>query len=124
MVPLQAHEQVDCEVRAVCSAMVTPSAPLDHGLTTTGVHGAGVSAPMAAAVAAATAGFASVLQAPKGAMFTIGRKSATVAAGKSSASALLAGSVVSVDGATPSLHRSVAPCTTSFAIPGVLLGER
>jgi hypothetical protein len=47
-------------------------APGIQGAEVTGIHGMGVSTPIAAAVAAATWGLAMDMHMPKGAMFTIG----------------------------------------------------
>jgi hypothetical protein len=44
-----------------------------HGAMTLGMHGIGVSAPIAAAVAAMTCGFAMLWHIPKGGMFTMGK---------------------------------------------------
>jgi hypothetical protein len=114
--PDHAHVHFDVEVKALCPAISAPLAPGDHGPVTKGMHGIGVSAPMAAAVAAATCGFACVLHIPKGEIFTIGRLSATVAAGTRPAFARLIGSTVSWPGASPSLHLSRAPFATSFGM--------
>lgn len=50
----------------------TVGLPGAQGAGMTGMHGMGVSTPRAAAVAAATVGFAMELHMPKGMMFTIG----------------------------------------------------
>lgn len=50
----------------------TVGEPGAHGAGVQGIQGIGVSAPIAAAVAAATDGFAMLLHRPKGLMFTIG----------------------------------------------------
>src|SRR5262245_61246354 len=80
----------------------------------TGTQGMGVSTPWAAAVAEATCGFVWVLHMPNGAMLVIGAKSMIVAARMLSASTGLTGRMESVDGASPSLHLSCAPWTTSL----------
>lgn len=50
----------------------TVGAPGTHGAGVFGTHGIGVSTPIAAAVAAATVGFAGDIHIPKGMMFTSG----------------------------------------------------
>ena len=47
-------------------------APGDHGATVLGTQAEGVGTPSAAAVAAATAGLASLVHIPKDGMFTMG----------------------------------------------------
>ena len=49
-----------------------PFAPGTHGAEVAGMHGMGVNTPIAAAVAAATAGFAGDMHMPNGMMFAIG----------------------------------------------------
>ena len=70
--PPQAHIHVEVLFNAGILAMRTVGDPGVHGATTTGMHGMGVKTPNAAAVAAATAGFAGLIHAPKGMMFTMG----------------------------------------------------
>ncbi|MFT3770166.1 MAG: hypothetical protein QM820_32455 [Minicystis sp.] len=94
---------------AFWSSMLATLAPGDQGAEMTGTQGIGVRVPMAAAVAAATCGFAWVLHMPNGAMFTIGLLSITVAADRASALVGPTGRIVRVEGANPSLHRSFAP---------------
>ena len=53
-------------------ARTTVGAPATHGAGITGRQGMGVSTPRAAAVAAATVGFAIELHIPNGMMLTIG----------------------------------------------------
>jgi hypothetical protein len=81
----------------------------------TGIHGIGVSAPSAAAVAAATIGLASDWHIPNGGMFTIGIESMMFAAG-AVASTRLFGSTFNTAGAKPKLHLSAAPVTTWIAM--------
>jgi hypothetical protein len=115
---LPVHEQVHFEssVSAFCSEIVTADEPGDQGDVTTGTHGCGIRTPSEAAVAAATCGFARVVHSPKGAMFTIGLKSFTVAVGCSSACCPESGSTVKVDGSAPALHTSFAPFVTSLGM--------
>src|SRR3954471_13537151 len=76
------------------------------------MHGAGVSTPMAADVAAATTGLDGVVHIPNGGMLTIGAMSCTVAAGLPSTNTRLVGSTFSVDGAKPKLQAKVAVAVT------------
>jgi hypothetical protein len=87
------------------------------------MQGMGVNAPIAAEVAAATCGFASVLHMPNGEMFTIGMLSRIVASGCGPWLTRLTGNTVNDPGARPSLQRSLAPFVTSFGI-GVGTYER
>ena len=70
--PPHAHMHVEVLFKAGILAMRTVGDPGVHGATTTGMHGMGVKTPNAAAGAAATAGFAGLIHAPKGMMFTMG----------------------------------------------------
>jgi hypothetical protein len=91
--------------------------PGAQGASTIGRHGIGVSTPIAAAVAAATCGFACVLHIPKGAMLTKGTRSATDATTIPPVSGVApACNTVSELGDSPSLHESFAPFAVSFAI--------
>jgi hypothetical protein len=82
----------------------------------TGTQGIGVSTPKAAAVAAATVGFARLVHMPNGAMFVIGAKSMMVAAGIFETDTMDVGNTVSVEGAAPNGHINIAPETTCTAI--------
>src|SRR4051812_30395041 len=86
----------------------TVGAPGTQGAGITGTQGIGVSTPIAAAVAAATAGFAGEMHIPNGMMFTIGLLSMMVAAGMLPVMHLFVGSTTSVPGARPKLHWRVA----------------
>src|SRR6185436_1869208 len=96
-------------------AIKTVGAPGAHGAGITGTHGIGVNAPNAAAVAAATVGFAIDEHMPNGMMFTIGLLSMMLASGVC-VSVLLTGNTASVLGAAPKLHCIVAPMHTCNAI--------
>jgi hypothetical protein len=72
------------------------------------MHGMGARAPRAAAVAAATTGFARLLHVPKGGTFMNGTLSMIVAAG-SGPSGRPAGSTLSAEGDVPKLHFIMAP---------------
>jgi hypothetical protein len=60
---------------------MTVGAPVTQGAGVFGMHGIGVSAPIAADVAAATAGLAREVHIPNGMMFTIGTWSMIFASG-------------------------------------------
>ena len=101
-----AHMHMSFEL--FCRLGILPSntvgAPGTHGAGVTGMQGIGVNTPSAAAVAAATIGFARLLQTPKGKMFTMGLLSMMFAAGMLLVMTLLAGKTTNVDGAAPKLH--------------------
>jgi hypothetical protein len=92
-------------------AIRTVGAPGTHGAGITGTHGCGVNTPNAAAVAAATAGFASDEHMPKGMMFTSGLLSMMFASGVC-VKVRLTGNTTSELGAAPKLHFNVAPMHT------------
>ena len=77
----------------------------------TGRHGIGVSAPSAAAVAAATIGLASDWHIPNGGIFTMGMQSIMLPAGAVAMTRLF-GNTLRTEGAKPKLHLSIAPVTT------------
>jgi hypothetical protein len=79
------------------------------------MQGIGVRTPIAAAVAAATVGFAGELHIPKGKIFTIGLLSIIFASGVP-VNTLLEGSTINVAGAAPKLHCNIAPIQTCCAI--------
>jgi hypothetical protein len=103
---------------AGCPLMVTVGAPGVHGAVVTGMHGCGVSTPAAAAVAAATCGFAGHVHMPNGAMFAVGIWSEMFAAGLPPAcTGGPFGMTDSEDGASPKLQARSAPCVTCIPIP-------
>jgi len=75
------------------------------------MHGIGVSTPKAAAVAAATAGFAGDIHIPNGATLTVGLLSKMFAA-CSPVMTRAEGAAVKGDGVVPKLHCSTAPVHT------------
>jgi hypothetical protein len=85
-------------------ANMTVGAPGIQGEGVTGTHGIGVSTPMAAAVAAATAGFAGDMHMPNGMMFTRGTWSMMLASGWLPVSTRLTGNTTRLLGAIPMLH--------------------
>jgi hypothetical protein len=96
-------------------AINTVGDPGAHGAGIIGTQGIGVKTPNAAAVAAATVGFAAELHTPNGGTLTIGAESIMLAAGVP-VNVRLAGSTTSDDGAAPKLHCIVAPIHTCIAI--------
>ena len=88
---------------------MTAEEPGTHGAGVTGMQGIGVNTPNAAAVAAATVGFAKLLHIPKGSTFTKGLLSRMLAAGRPFDITLETGSTAKLDGAAPKLHCNSAP---------------
>ncbi len=86
-----------------------------------GMQGWGVSTPSAAAVAAATCGFARLEHIPQDVMFTIGAASVICSAGLPPAITVILFVDVSVAGVVPKVHMHDAPVTTigtiSFSLP-------
>jgi hypothetical protein len=80
------------------------------------MHGIGVRTPIAAAVAAATIGFAGDMHMPNGMIFTMGMLSMMFASGTSSVMTILVGSTTSELGAIPMVHIMVAPMQTCIGI--------
>lgn len=72
MVPPQLHMHLEFALSAGMFLTITLGEPGVHGAIVIGTQGIGVSTPAAAAVAAATCGFAGDLHTPNGLMFTIG----------------------------------------------------
>lgn len=99
-------------MRAGFFAMVTLGSPAAQGAGITGVQGIGVNTPAAAAVAAATAGFARLVHMAKGRIFKKGILSIMVAAGILEALTQLVGRTIRLDGAIPKEHIQGAPFTT------------
>jgi hypothetical protein len=108
------HRQVSLQLslNAGTLPISTVGEPGAQGAAVAGTQGIGVSAPAAAAVAAATVGLAVLLQVPNGMTFTIGAKSWMVAAGGPPAIVRLTGSTARALGAAPKLQRSMAPAQT------------
>lgn len=114
--PPHAHAQRHASESAAWIPIVTTETPGVHGPAVIGEQGCGVSTPCAAAVAEATCGLLIDLHMPKGAMFTLGCISATLAAGAPSASTLSSGATDNFEGEPPMEHERVAPLTTSLAM--------
>ena len=72
MTPAHTHISVDVLFSAGMLLMSTVGAPGTQGAGVFGMHGMGVSTPMAAAVAAATCGLAGLVHIPNGMMFIMG----------------------------------------------------
>ena len=115
MVPPQRHIHVQVLFKAGILPMSTVGEPGVQGASVLGTHGMGVNTPRAAAVAAATSGLAGDMHIPKEEMFTSGWLSMMVAAGVPSRVSFV-GNTLSVPGATPNGHISIAPETTSWGI--------
>jgi len=81
MVPPQSHFSVEVSFSAGALPSSTVGHPVTQGQAIAGRHGIGVSTPIAAEVAAATAGLVGLEHIPKGGMFTIGLLSKILAAG-------------------------------------------
>ena len=115
MTPPQLHMHLEVFVKAGMLPIWTVGEPGAHGAAMTGTQGAGVNTPSLAAVAAATAGLDIVWHMPKGNMFTMGLLSMILAIGMVVVTRLT-GKTISVLGATPKLHCSVAPPHTTCPI--------
>src|ERR1041385_3078000 len=79
--PAQVHINCDALSSAGALPSSTVTAPGTHGAGVFGMHGMGVRTPRAAAVAAATIGFAIDMHMPNGIMLTIGTWSMMLASG-------------------------------------------
>jgi len=72
MTPPHVHIKLDESLSAGILPIRKVGEPTTHGAAVAGMQGIGVRAPIAAAVAAATVGFARELHIPKGIIFTSG----------------------------------------------------
>ena len=119
MEPPQMHLQVLVLLSAGMESSNTVDEPGDHGATIAGTQGAGVGVPLAASVAAATAGLDWVMHIPNEGMFIIGTMSRMLAAFCDPAVARCSGVtiIVVVPGGTASGHLRVAPLTTWNGTP-------
>jgi hypothetical protein len=111
MTPPQLHISFEELFSAGLLAIITVGAPGAQGALVTGIHGIGVRAPIAAAVAAATVGFAIDWHMPKGMTFFIGTLSMIVANGIVDTT-LFSGVTMNADGAIPKEHWHIAPPQT------------
>jgi hypothetical protein len=103
--------RVELSFSAGIFAICTVGDPGAHGALVAGMHGMGVNAPIAAAVAAATIGFASELHMPNGSTFSIGTWSLMLADGAPD-STRFAGRTFRLEGAEPNGHFNIAPAHT------------
>jgi len=88
----------------------TVGQPGIQGAIVIGIQGIGVKTPKAAAVAAATIGFAILVHIPNGRILIKGLLSMILAHGVG-ASVLAVGKTISVEGAAPKVHCVAAPIT-------------
>lgn len=109
--PPQLHINLDEFCKPGIPPTITVGAPGAQGAAVAGMQGIGVKTPRAAAVAAATIGFAGQLHMPNGMMLTMGLLSMMFAAGVP-VMTRLAGNTMSALGATPKLHWRLAPMAT------------
>src|ERR1700722_14051080 len=112
MTPPQIHMSCETLSREGKFPSNTVGAPVIQGAGVAGIHGIGVSTPRAAAVAAATVGFAGEVHMPKGMILVIGIWSMMFASGTMLVITLLVGSTTSELGANPKLHCIIAPIQT------------
>ena len=103
MTPPQLHINFELFCSAGWPPINTVGEPGAQGAAVAGMQGIGVNTPSAAAVAAATVGFAGQLHMPNGMTLTMGALSMIVAAG-APAMTHGVGSTFKDEGATPKLH--------------------
>src|SRR5947209_10115444 len=108
MTPPQIQASVETLSRAGALPSSTVGAPVTHGAGVFGIHGIGVSTPRAAAVAAATIGFAGDVHIPNGVMFTNGTLSIMFASGTILVCTRFTGNTARLLGAKPKLHCIIA----------------
>jgi hypothetical protein len=104
MTPVQVHMQVETLVNAGRPLILEVTDPGVHGEAVAGTQGWGVRTPRAAAVAAATCGFAGLIHIPKVGMFVPGAKSMMVQAGAVATTG--PGAALITDGVVPIEHCS------------------
>ncbi len=102
--PAHMHMQVDVLSSIGMLPSSTVGDPGIHGAGVFGTHGIGVSTPIAAAVAAATAGLAGEMQTPNGRMLTIGAWSMMFAATCVPHCTRFVGNTCNAEGAAPIVH--------------------
>ncbi len=113
--PPQVHSSFELLFSAGIPAMRIVGEPGIQGAVVTGMHGIGVSTPIAAAVAAATVGFAGEVHMPNGMIFINGLLS-IIFAMSIAVLTLFMGRTVREPGAKPKLHLSIAPPHTDRLI--------
>lgn len=111
MVPAYAHCNVEPCIRQGVEHTVICGATGVHVPTVTGVQGCGVSTPIAAAVADATAGLAIELHNPIGVILAPAAQSFIVAVGLPPVSTFVAEVAFKVPGDIPQVQTMVAPVT-------------
>src|SRR3954464_488652 len=116
MIPAYAHISLDGLSSAGLPSRRTVMAPTTHGPGMTGTQACGVRTPIAAAVAAATAGLAGLLHIPNGMMFFMGMLSMMFAAGWLLDCTMCSGVTIKVLGAMPIEHFNIAPLQTCSGI--------
>lgn len=116
MTPPQAQDAFPFWFKIGLFAKRMAGVPGVHGDGMTGRQGIGVIVPIAAAVAAATCGFAIEEHNPKGMIFFIGMLSIIVATGAPPANTRFSGVTVSAAAAVPKLQAQTAPAQTQKAI--------
>jgi hypothetical protein len=108
--------RVQTLVKAGILPIITVAEPGVQGATVLGMQGCGVNTPNAAAVAAATCGFAGEMHMTKGMTLTIGLLSMMLAAGTLLAFTRFAGKITNEDGPVPNEQVAIAPVTTCWGI--------
>jgi hypothetical protein len=103
------HWHVEPSTSAGAPATIVSGARGIHGAGMLGTHGIGVRTPSAAAVAAATVGFARDVHIPNGGIFTNGTWSMTFAIGRPSTTIRPVGNTLSAPGAMPNVQVRAAP---------------
>ena len=114
--PAQLHMSLQVLFNEGWLLSMTVGEPTIHGAGVTGMQGIGVSTPIAADVAEATAGLARLVHIPKGMMFTIGLWSIIFAAGWLPDITRFSGKTTNELGATPNEHMRLAPLHTCIPI--------
>ncbi len=110
--PANPHGAIDPASRAGGPPIVTVGQPGTQA-EVTGVQGIGVNTPRAAAVAAATAGFAKLMHTPKGITSAKGIADVILPAGIEHPVVMAIGSTSNEDGAAPIVHAHKALLTTN-----------
>lgn len=113
IVPPHMHWHMDVLFSTGIFPSNTVGEPGTQGATVFGMHGMGVSTPIAAAVAVATMGLAGEMHTPNGMIFTMGAKSMMLAATCLPHCTRFTGSTCSTEGAAPMVHISCAVITVT-----------
>lgn len=110
--PAKEQGAMDSVSKAGGPPMVTVGEPGTHE-DVTGVHGIGTNTPNAAAVAAATAGFARLIHTPNGITSAKGIADVILPAGIADPVTIVIGKTSSAEGAAPIVHAHKASLTTN-----------